>query len=245
MISVIIPTMWKPPHIERMLPILESNSLIGEIILIDNDVSKTNHALLKKIKKLVYYSFEAGNIYVNPAWNHGAKVAKFDKLFLLNDDCLVNLNSLQKIYDQITPERGIFGFSEESYCSYNPEAFRTLCSAGFGNDIYFEMIDPRDYKKLTGMPHIHYGSPMFMHKKNYHEIPSQFRIYYGDLFVYIKNLSNEIGNYQIHDGLVMSKVSSTVSVIGNKILLEETKMVKDVFKEFGLENIKYKIRKDL
>ena len=42
MISVIVPTMWKAPHLMKMLPLLENHSLIGEVIIIDNDTSKTN-----------------------------------------------------------------------------------------------------------------------------------------------------------------------------------------------------------
>jgi GT2 family glycosyltransferase len=241
MISVIIPTMWKPEHIDRMLPILNGHPLIGEIIIIDNDRSKTKHDLLKKIDKLVYYCFEEGNIFVNPAWNFGAKIAKYDKLFFLNDDCLVNLTALQTIYDEITEDKGILGFSALSYCTYTIDAYDTLASSGFGVDVYIEPIDPREYPHTSGMPHMSYGSAMFMHKKNYTKIPDDFRIYYGDLFIYVTNLKNGLHNYIIENGLVVTHMSTTVNTVAKDILVHEGNILRDKFAEYGLKGIKYQI----
>lgn len=244
MISVIIPTMWKAPHLKKMLPMLDRHPLIGEIIIIDNDSRKTDFELMRRTSKLSYHSFTEGNIFVNPAWNHGVKVAKYDKLFLLNDDCLVNLFALNKIYDAIIPERGIFGFSLDSYCNYDIDAFDVLRDHGFGSNLMIEVIDPKDYIKLTGMPHIHYGSAMFMHRSNYYPIPEQFKIYFGDLFIYLTNLNRNIGNYMIENGLVMSKASLTVSSMTRDYFAEESLHVKEVFTQFGIANISYKIRRD-
>lgn len=244
MISVVIPTMWKPPHLNKMLPILDRHSLIGEIILIDNDRTKTNHNLLKKISKLRYYSFSQENIFVNPAWNCGAQVSKYDKLFILNDDCLVNLISLDKIYDMIIPENGILGFSEESYCNYELDAFDLLCSAGYGSNLIIKEINPGEYKKTTGMPHFYYGSAMFIHKKNFVKIPENLKIYYGDLFIYLMNLQKNLFNYMISNGLVMSKPSYTVSDFSTKILKAESELVRNEFKVWGIDSVSYKIKKE-
>lgn len=244
MISVIVPTMWKPEHMNRMLPMLDQHELIGEIIIIDNDQSKTNKKLLDGLSKLVYWSY-GQNVYVNPAWNRGAKLAKYDKLFFLNDDCLINIKELDKIYDAITPDKGIIGFSKLSYCTYTIDAFDSLVESGFGDDLYFEMIDPREHPTHSGMPHISYGSAMFMHKNNYHPIPEDFRIYYGDLYIYLMNLKNNVHNYIIENGLVMTYISSTVNSpsIGKDILLHEATILKEKFAEYGLRGIKYSIPK--
>lgn len=244
MISVVIPTMWRAiEHLSRMLPILDDHPLIGEILLIDNDRSKTNHDLLKNIKKLTYWSFEEGNIYVNPAWNFGAKNAKYDKLFILNDDCVVNLTGLETIYDEINPNNGMIGFSFLSYCTYTLDAFETLRGNGFGEDISLEIIDPRAYPSRSGMPHPFYGSAYFIHRDSYHTIPDDFKIYYGDLYIYVSNLKNNIPNLVIEDGLVMTVYSSTVSALPIlKILNHEANILKDVFAKHGLKNIKYEIK---
>lgn len=245
MISVIIPTMWKPPHLEKMLPLLDRHPLIGEIIIIDNDRTKTNHELLKKNSKLKYFTFDGGNIFVNPAWNCGANVSKYDKLFILNDDCLVNLVSLNQIYDMIIPENGLLGFSEHSYCNYELDSFDLLCNAGYGSNLIIKQIDPGDYKKTTGMPHFYYGSAMFIHKKNYYKIPENLKIYYGDLMLYLMNLKNGIMNYMINNGLVMSKPSYTVSEFSTEILRKESAIVKEEFKVLGIDSVSYKIRREV
>jgi len=244
MISVIIPTMWRPPHLSVMLPMLDRNPLIGEIILVDNDIKKTNHKLLEKISKLRYYSFTEGNIFVNPAWNCGADVSKYDKLFFLNDDCVVNLVSLRKIYDMILPENGILGFSEHSYCNYELDCYNLLASAGYGSNIIIKEINPGEYKKMSGMPHFYYGSAMFMHKKNYHVIPDNLKVYFGDLVIYLSNLKNGLFNYMIHNGLIMSKPSYTVSTVTKDILKQDNDAIKEIIKSMNLNNIKYRVRND-
>jgi hypothetical protein len=242
MISVIIPTMWKPPHLSIMLPMLDRNSLIGEIILIDNDTTQTNHKLLEKISKLRYFSFAEGNIYVNPAWNCGATVSKYEKLFFLNDDCLVNLISLQKIYDMIVPENGILGFSENSYCNFEHDCFNLLCSAGYGSNLIIKEINPGEFKKMSGMPHFYYGSAMFMHKKNYHFIPENLKVHFGDLIIYLENLRNGLFNFMIYNGLVVSKPSYTVSTLTNDLVKKDNQLIKKIMVDYGLENVKYKVK---
>lgn len=244
MISVIIPTMWRAvDYTKPMMAALDQHPLVGEIILIDNDRSKTEHEFLKTISKLTYWCFEEGNIYVNPAWNFGAKVAKFDKLFILNDDCLLNIKQLDKIYDEITPDKGMIAFSGLSYCTYTIEAFDSLCNSGFGEEISLEIIDPKQYSRTSGMPHPFYGSAYFIHKESYYEIPKEFKIYYGDLFIYVSNLKNGKGNYLIDDGLVMTQYSSTVSTTPIKdILVYENSVLKEVFERHDLKDIKYKIK---
>lgn len=243
MISVIIPTMWRAvEYTKPMMTALDQHPLVGEIILIDNDRSRTEHEFLKTISKLTYWCFENGNIFVNPAWNFGAEVAKFDKLFILNDDCLLNIKQLDKIYDEITSDRGMIGFSFLSYCTYTIEAYDSLCNSGFGEEISIEIIDPKDFPRSSGMPHPFYGSAYFIHKDSYFKIPEEFRIYYGDLFIYVSNLKNGKGNYVIDDGLVMTQYSSTVSSTFVKdIVLYESSILREVFERFDLKDIKYQI----
>lgn len=243
MISVIIPTMWKAEHLKRMLPMLDAHPLIGEIILIDNDRLKTDHELLKNISKLVYWTFEEINIFVNPSWNHGAKVAKFDKLFILNDDCIVNLTPLQTIYDAITPDKGLIGFSKLSYCSFNIDAYDTLSSSGFGVEVTINPVDPRMHPNFSGMPHVSYGSAFFVHKESFQPIPNDFLIYYGDLYMYLKNLKEGKHNYVIEEGLVVTQMSTTVDTIPREQIVHEANILKEKFAEYGLKGIKYQIPK--
>jgi hypothetical protein len=142
---------------------------------------------------------------------------------------------------KLLSENGMIGFSFLSYCTYTIEAFDSLSQSGFGEEISFEIIDPRMYPTRSGMPHPFYGSAYFTHKENYHVIPEDLKIHYGDLFNYVSNLKKGIHNYTIEDGLVMTNYSSTVSSISKDILNHEANIMKQVFEKHGLTNIKYTI----
>lgn len=254
MISVIVPTMWRAPHFMKMLPILEAHSLIGEVIVIDNDTSKTNDDI-HKYSKVVHVP-QKENIYVNPAWNLGVTLAKFDKLCFLNDDVIFNAQCIDTLYDQITPERGLMGFSEASYCGFTPELFETLVESGIGSDVHIEPTDIYENETTSGMPHSYYGCVMFLHKQRFFKIPSEFKIYFGDLFVYLMNAfiinsAEEIApgvklvtksyppvkNYTIEDGLVLTKMSSTVKSFNEQIEKEKA-IFYDVFARYGIHKRK-------
>ena len=256
MISVIVPTMWKAPHFVQFLPMLQENKHIGEIILIDNDTSKTNSDIYK-YSKLVYLP-QKENIYVNPAWNLGVEVSKFDKLCILNDDVIFNLDCLDVLCDLITPERGLMGFSEQSYCGFAPELFETLKGTGMGADVYLQECNIYENQRTSGMPHTYYGCAMFVHKSRFFKIPEEFKIYFGDLFVYLLNsftvnrgeeiapsvklvstASNAVKNYTIEDGLVFTKMSSTVKSFDKQIEKEKS-IFYEVFERHGIHRVKDK-----
>ena len=237
MISIVMPTLWKGKFYKEMLPILSAHELVGEIIIIDNDPDNVDKEIvsLKKIK----YLPQKENIYVNPAWNLGVSVSKYDELLILNDDCLINPSCLTQIIWKISPDKGIFGFSELSYCSYSFETFDQLCSMGLGSAVEFEEVDVLNNTKNSGMPHFSYGSAIFLHKQSYYTIPEEFKIYYGDLFIFWMNLKHNKINYTIEDGLVCTKMSSTVSSKNPQIESQieyEKKVFYDVFTKYNLIN---------
>jgi hypothetical protein len=82
--SIIIPTMWLSDLIHRMLLIYDRSEFVGEIIIIDNDTTKT--PILSQYNKIRRYT-KGENIFVNPAWNWGVSLAKF-RIILANDDIL-------------------------------------------------------------------------------------------------------------------------------------------------------------
>lgn len=247
MISVIMPTMWRPleKHYKRMLPMFNDHPLIGEIIIIDNDTTRTDNDIIN-LSKVVYLPQEK-NIFTHPSWNLGVSKARYDKILLHNDDCLTNIDSLEIIYNEITPDKGIIGYSALSYCTYSIDQFDLMRENGFGDDIEIEIIDPTLYPNNSGMPHISYGCMMYMHKQSFYETPEELKIYYGDLFIYLMNLKNGKQNFQIENGFVMTQMSATVNSIGKSknahgpIELDEHDLLRPVFKKHGLYNFKYKL----
>ena len=94
MYSVIIPTMWKCDRLWITLEELSKHELVGEIILIDNSANSK----ILTIPKLIHI-LEGKNTYVNPAWNKGVELSKYDKLLILNDDIWMDW----KIFDILEP----------------------------------------------------------------------------------------------------------------------------------------------
>lgn len=229
MISVIIPTMWRAPHIKRLLELFQVQKSVGEIILIDNEPSKKSFDV-SQYSKVRYYPQET-NQFVNGSWNLGVELSTFDKLCISNDDCLVNLNFLDQFVEEITPEKGLMGFSEKSFLhdrSDNLEIYDQYTKKGFGNSI---LLAPRK----ESMPHMCFGVCMFVHKQNYREIPNDFLVDFGDVFNYVLNIYKyNIPNYEIHKGFVLTKMSST-GIEFNEQKEKERKVFYDVFKRYGLE----------
>ena len=83
-ISIIIPTLQKNITVLTMLlNQLISDKTVEEIIVIDNSKKRLN----KKSNKLKVIIPDK-NLYVNPAWNLGVKLAKNEYIGILNDDLI-------------------------------------------------------------------------------------------------------------------------------------------------------------
>lgn len=164
MISIIIPTLWKPDSTLDTLKSLSQNSKVGEIIIIDNDPKSQPD--LSKISKIIHIE-EPENTFVNPAWNKGVEIAQYDKILLLNDDVISDWNILYLIYDSITEDKGIIG--PATSCWRDLE----------------EGIDP--YLQETLHMVNCYGCVMFFHKKSYTKIPEELKVHYGDNWIFEKS----------------------------------------------------------
>lgn len=156
--SLVIPTMWKSSFLLEMLPVYQASPWISEIIIIDNDPEQNpgiNFQEYEKVKILT----RGYNIFVNPAWNWGASIAK-STVVLVNDDILV------KDLD--------FLFKEISEADYD------IIGARINN----EMIEDQkeDYTTITDAPQRFpansFGCFMVVRKYNY--IPEQLLIHAGD-----------------------------------------------------------------
>ena len=85
MISVVIPTMWKPAIFPQLLESLLENDLIDDIVIVSN----ANPSFTISNDKIKIIQQEE-NIGVNPAWNIGVRLAKNQTIVILNDDFLVD-----------------------------------------------------------------------------------------------------------------------------------------------------------
>jgi hypothetical protein len=161
-ISFIIPTIWRSDFLEELVEKLTSSQFAGEIILIDN--AGENGRGLSRFSKLKVVN-SAHNLYVNPSWNLGAKMAQYDYICLCNDDIIFDIDKTLKLISRALPKcRGIIG------------------------------VDRSCLGKVVGWPWVRlkldrefpFGILMFMRREYYVEIPNELKIWYGDDYLFTK-----------------------------------------------------------
>lgn len=195
MISVIMPTMWVGPYYDTMLHAFNEHPLVGEIIIIDNDpeISDPTVLALSKVKHFP----QPQNIYVNPAWNLGAKLAQYDKLCLYSDDVKFNVAILDRIHDYIDAKYGLMGFKAD--CVW--ETTHIMYDDGKKASL-----------SITDKPNSVYATCLFVHKDSYHEIPEELKIYWGDTYLFYKNRHEGKPNLEMGDVQVLTLLSTTSSM---------------------------------
>lgn len=156
--SVIIPTLWRPATLLELLQTLDSSNMVSEIIIIDN----ARHARpslpnLRKIKLI-----DPGkNLYVNPSWNEGVKMAQQNLICICNDDVLFDFNLVANFLIQTNALKGIVGIHPSSFTK------ETWLS---------DEVQLQNSCHLAQM----WGCIMFLKKRNYKPIPGSLRIWFGD-----------------------------------------------------------------
>jgi len=188
MFSVIIPTLFKHPRLIETIRELSSSNLIGQIILIDNTETKKDLDVPK-----LDYIFEGNNTFVNPAWNKGVSLSKYDNICILNDDIWFDWNVLEIVQDFLENSNGIIGMSEDNY--HSPKS-----------EIKITKIDP-DWKTTKGQRPMGWGCCFFLNKKNWVEIPPDILIWGGDDFLFYQK--NNIPNYKIEGVKCFGEISLT------------------------------------
>ena len=171
MISFIIPTIWKAEEIyksiEQFKRLKHKNA---ELIIIDNTHSDfyDNDPRITIVKC-------TNNIFVNPAWNIGVKLARNNYICLLNDDIYFNyvnlFNNFERFIDQ-NPNLGLIGFNENSRVRDNSNILNK-------DDDELILVD------TTGIVPFAYGCCMFLKKEDYFDIYEECKIFYGDTILIV------------------------------------------------------------
>lgn len=184
MYSVIALTMWKCERFRETLSELNKHPLVGEIILIDNSEMEVEALNLNKLNHIK----EEKNTYINPAWNKGVSLAKYDKLLVLNDDLWFDWNIFSILQPHITEEVGMIGMAEENFDNPGPQ---------FG-------LQPI-YHRNGG-----FACAFFIHKNNWVDIPFEMKLWGGDDWLFVKNRQNLKQNYKIVGFKLEGEVSGTL-----------------------------------
>ena len=158
--SVIIPTLWKSNRTHKLLSDLIKCQYVDEIILIDNAGKFFEYyEALDKVKLVKVEE----NIYVNPAWNLGIKIAKNDLIALVNDDINFDTNVFGVLDGNILNQFGIVGMGEGNYKEQIDET----------KGPYLDVWKP-------GVNDWGWGCMILLDKKNWIDIPDNIKIWYGD-----------------------------------------------------------------
>ena len=165
--SIVIPTLWKSNRIHKLLWDLIKCDYVDEIILIDNASKYFEYYTALDKVKLVQTS---ENIYVNPAWNLGIKIAKNDCIALLNDDINFDPNIFGIIDSETLSNYGIIGMGEGNYKGQIDEK----------RGPYIDKWNP-------GINDWGWGCFVMFHKKYWIDIPENIKIWYGDNFIKDRN----------------------------------------------------------
>ncbi len=158
--SVVIPTLWKSNRIGKLLFDLIKCEFVDEIILIDNAGKFFEY--FEGLDKVKLVQVEE-NIYVNPAWNLGIKIAKNNSIALLNDDINFDPNIFGLITKDVLNHYGIIGMGEGNYKGEVDE------ERGPYLDVW-----------KSGINDWGWGCFIMLDKKNWIDIPNDIKIWYGD-----------------------------------------------------------------
>lgn len=227
MISVIVPTMWLANDINIMLPYLNDHPLIGEIMIIDNDPTKKNEATCS-LSKVTYVTF-GKNIFPVPSWNYGYKNAKYDKLFIINDDVSFNISIIDAIYDHITPENGTITIDSKS-------VRRPILSLNSEH----KWIENVSKDQITLEPCdrlLHKAAVMIgIHKDSYELIPEELLIHFNDYFLFKICILRKKQNLSIMGANAYTDMSTTVSKFP-EITKQEQRIYPGIFKRYKIKDI--------
>lgn len=194
MISIVVPAVWGYEPFCNFLHHVVELPVIGEIIIINNNIHRTpDHPVLlhPKVKHLKMEN----NIYVNPAWNMGVSLAQYDHVCIMNDDIAVDLRVFAEADKFISKDIGllsigipldVFHYQIKQYDKGSPE--RVLLSG----DIKI--------KKASEVPDTcGAGSFYFIHKANWIPIPDKLKIYWGDTWQLDMQMHYQRMNYYINN----------------------------------------------
>ena len=182
-ISVIIPTLWKcTDNLINLIQILSISPYLGEIIIINNSCDDISNDMDN-----VIIHTPPKNLYVNPSWNLGVTLSKYNKFALLNDDILISTNLLESACNFLdTPNIGLIGVEEHSIVVHSIENIELE----YYTDSKIEYI-PVSNRSFG------FGIAMFGNKSSYYEIPDELKVWCGDDYLIMRNNADKKQTYVV------------------------------------------------
>lgn len=217
MITIVAPTMWMFDQFIPFLYDLVEHPLVGEIIIVDNNENKRPEDKILYCNKVKVYSF-GRNTFVNPVWNFGVEQASFNKVCVMNDDIIFDTRVFNRVYDHITPDKGITGLSVFPCKDHFVDGMIRITPYEMGTNTYG------------------FGLLFFTHKKSYIPIPEGLDVYFGDNFLFDSCIWHNKPISIIRDIFYYTPCGSTCGQLGDIIqskFFNEKNIYRDIIKSYG------------
>lgn len=189
--SVIIPTLQRAPQLAELVAMLSQHPLVDEVLIINNAITP----LPFRGDKVRVLQPER-NMYVNAAWNWGAREARSDLLAFANDDVMFEPDLLAAVRSRLVRRRvGMIGPHASAFNgTKRRRAFRSV------------------YKRGHGM-----GTLMFMRRESFTPIPEDLLIWCGDdwLFRHQRARSYTFRGWRVDTPMSVTSGAAEFSHIGH------------------------------
>lgn len=211
-ISVIIPTIWKANnYLRRSLLDLDKVDCIEEVIVIDNDKTKTPH-WIKAFKKVKLID-PGERLYFNKSVNLGIDLCKNDICCIYNDD----ITSDTRVFDYVKNN-----FSKKYGCIFISPKYINHQTRSTGK-----------LKKVNNIikDGLHHGSGMmmFVRKNSFIKIPENLIHHFGDTFIFKINQKQGRQNYIIEGFPIRTPGSASEDDAVRKVISRDWAVHKEVF----------------
>jgi hypothetical protein len=211
--SIVTPTMWRfAPFLNFLSDIIDLEQ-VGEVIIINNDVKATpKHEVLYHPKIRLHNLGK--NIYVNPAFNFGVAVSRYERICILTDDVIFDI----KLFSKISK---VFKLNQFYNISYD-------VSLGIPVTGTIDFVPWHE-----GIAGGNGGSLMFIHKSDWIDIPAGLDICYGDNWLNDIMQTRFKQNFLIKNTFFYTPMCTTSSSFTNdEMLWREGKIYEAVFRRF-------------
>ena len=219
--SVIIPTLQRVAATSALIDDLTGSPHVSEILVINNTGTPLPYDS-PKLRELRQRS----NIFVNPAWNLGAREAAHDDLCFANDDIRFDVSLFGTMRRALRLPIGILAPREDSFTT--PLATEDLPA-------------PRrrlgltpTYRRTNG-----FGTLMFMRRESFVPIPESLQVWYGDDFLFHQQRHRNV----LFSGVPIHTKMSSTSSSGDFLAMNDAETI--AYRQIERGSYEHRFRHDL
>ena len=165
MVSYIIPTLWKSPNIFKLIKSFELIDDSGaQLIIINNDVGKNDYQ--PQDRRITVLKMQK-NEYVNPSWELGVEYSLNNKVCIVNDDIIFDVERFHEFV--IEKDAKAICFTPWNRINKDLDVWELV------------EIENKNARPAGG------GQLMLVNKENWPTLPYEMKLWHGDDVIYYYN----------------------------------------------------------